>query len=1206
MVVTKQVFLASSSELKEDRQEFEILINRKNKDWVDRGVFLKLIIWEDFLDALSQTRLQNEYNKAIRECDIFVMLFFTKVGQYTEEEFETAFGQFKETNKPFIFTYFKDTGAKPADPANADSKSLVTFQKKLSTLGHFYTRYQNIDSLKFHFTQQLDKLAAAGFIELKSYEGTNAPDTEQQRRSAPFQAPPPAGDHVARPAELSHLMGHLLDDGGQLLPHTVGLHGFGGAGKTTLARLFCAEPKVQQACRDGILWVPLGKTPAEPRAQIADLVTAPVGECNGCTTLPGARAQLQAALAGKKVLLVLDDVWDEAQIKDIVELSSQCARLITTRNTFTLPFETILLDVGTMEKDDAARLLAAGLPAGHDVRLTALANQLGYWPVLLRLANRALRQRVGQKTPMSKALDAVERDLTRKSVVAFDPARNAVERDQAVAATVEASLELLDDDERRRYAELAIFPQDVPIPLARAAELWQLTAGLASDQAEDLVTSRLDPLSLLDYNGESGTIQLHDVLRRYTSGRLADKAALHLRLTQHWSDHPANDDLYAWRWLSFHRAQAALASAQPRRHELTQDVVNLVSDVTWQQAHEEALSDLPALRDALVSALDAAVADDSPSGLPLLVQAADTLVRFSRDHSRPEPIFDLARQGDLDGARRRSNVFALDDHWRQTLLLAAAWLASQSNRPEARKLVEEIQNHVGPEQQLHDLLRWIRADLWKEAPPVFNYEIAPAEADEQLIEQLLKRVGGGEYDREFIINRGLDTDVQNPDAPYPTRRVRQSGKKEESQTTTRYLAELDGPYLATYAAANPDKGMAALDRYLSVYTNYSYSEYRFSTLWFLLGYMIQLPRVDGGEWVRDCLVRILSSALAGGSVEFEQGLSVAVTALRARAQDQTARQSLTDQSQQLMDEASRLKPGRDREGSDMWAFHKRLMIANAQALWWLLGEEPLSGQVLEDTLSLADSGFAGYQAPACLALADAIQICESGNPNMLVHIEQALQWAQTAAHNIQDPSFCARVTARVNAIRRDWRLGFNIEERARWLATAGHPQLAALHRVGHKYDGRRPDALQFPAWATNDKTFEGLARLYQRPKQDFLRLNGPDRPLNPGDEIAVPDPGFVPHIAARVSAEILAQAGHMPLPADRLQLLRSLVPRTIASPTALDAVLTRLVLAQGRNDPASLSEVTALEAVLARRPPSQRADPGSELTTAPPPGRLPS
>src|SRR5262249_52494993 len=103
VVMTKRkLFLASSSELKEDRRDFEIFLGRKNNDWIDREVYLQLIIWEDFLDALSKTRLQDEYNKAIRDCDVFVMLFWTKVGKYTEEEFEAAVGQFKSTNKPFV------------------------------------------------------------------------------------------------------------------------------------------------------------------------------------------------------------------------------------------------------------------------------------------------------------------------------------------------------------------------------------------------------------------------------------------------------------------------------------------------------------------------------------------------------------------------------------------------------------------------------------------------------------------------------------------------------------------------------------------------------------------------------------------------------------------------------------------------------------------------------------------------------------------------------------------------------------------------------------------------------------------------------------------------------------------------------------------------------------------------------------------------
>ena len=177
---TKKIFLASSAELKGDRTEFEIFINRKNKDWVSKGVFLGLVIWEDFLDAMSETRLQDEYNKAIRECDLFVMLFWTKVGQYTEEEFEAAFGQFKSANKPFIFTYFKNAEISVANANKKDLMSLWAFQERLSALGHFYTVYKNVDELKFKFNQQLDKLASNGFIEFAPEKGQAAASSNVQ------------------------------------------------------------------------------------------------------------------------------------------------------------------------------------------------------------------------------------------------------------------------------------------------------------------------------------------------------------------------------------------------------------------------------------------------------------------------------------------------------------------------------------------------------------------------------------------------------------------------------------------------------------------------------------------------------------------------------------------------------------------------------------------------------------------------------------------------------------------------------------------------------------------------------------------------------------------------------------------------------------------------------------------------------------------
>ncbi len=154
---TIKIFLASSSELKDDREQFEIFINRKNKNYIKEGIFLNLVLWEDFLDAMSQTRLQDEYNKAITDCDVFVSLFYTKAGKYTEEEFNKALETFKANNKLLIYTYFKDANIRTSEINEDNLLSLLNFKKKLKELGHFPTNYTDINDLKYHFGEQLTK-----------------------------------------------------------------------------------------------------------------------------------------------------------------------------------------------------------------------------------------------------------------------------------------------------------------------------------------------------------------------------------------------------------------------------------------------------------------------------------------------------------------------------------------------------------------------------------------------------------------------------------------------------------------------------------------------------------------------------------------------------------------------------------------------------------------------------------------------------------------------------------------------------------------------------------------------------------------------------------------------------------------------------------------------------------------------------------------
>jgi hypothetical protein len=153
-----RIFLASSAELREDRDAFDLFVQRRNSDLYKKGFILIVDRWENFLDAISNTRLQDEYNQAVRNCDIFVSLFSTKVGKFTKEEFDVAYGQFESTEKPSIYTYFKDAATTTGSVDLKGLRSLRAFQKKLGDLGHFYTEYKNLDALKLHFSEQLERL----------------------------------------------------------------------------------------------------------------------------------------------------------------------------------------------------------------------------------------------------------------------------------------------------------------------------------------------------------------------------------------------------------------------------------------------------------------------------------------------------------------------------------------------------------------------------------------------------------------------------------------------------------------------------------------------------------------------------------------------------------------------------------------------------------------------------------------------------------------------------------------------------------------------------------------------------------------------------------------------------------------------------------------------------------------------------------------
>lgn len=155
-----RIFLASSAELDQDKLQVELFVSRKNKDWHSKRIFLELTTWKDFISSITQERTQNEYNRYIRNSDISIFLFHTRLGRYTKEEFDEAHHAFLDcpgkVKKPRIYTYFKTDAT--------ESEDIKRFREYIDSLDHFYDTYDTMDELFVKLNRQLDKLENEGLV----------------------------------------------------------------------------------------------------------------------------------------------------------------------------------------------------------------------------------------------------------------------------------------------------------------------------------------------------------------------------------------------------------------------------------------------------------------------------------------------------------------------------------------------------------------------------------------------------------------------------------------------------------------------------------------------------------------------------------------------------------------------------------------------------------------------------------------------------------------------------------------------------------------------------------------------------------------------------------------------------------------------------------------------------------------------------------
>jgi predicted ATPase/class 3 adenylate cyclase len=329
--------------------------------------------------------------------------------------------------------------------------------------------------------------------------------------------PVPGTPFLGRERELGEVQ-ELLE-GTRLLTLT----GPGGIGKSRLG--LQAAGAAADAFPDGVFWVPLAAL-RDPSLVLEETAQA-----------LGAGDGLADHVADKALLVLLDNFEHVIEAAEgVAELLGACPNLrlvVTSRELLRLPGEQAYPVPPLQPQDGRELFLARARAADPGFAMSdavgELCARLENLPLALELAAARARvlspeqlvDRLGQRLDLLKA------------------GRGADPRQQTLRATLEWSHDLLNADEKRLFACLAVFRGGCTLDAA------EHVAGAELDVLESLVDK-----SLLRHGGER--FSMLETIREYAVGQLTETSLAHrhaeyyLALAEHAAPHLLGSDQKAW------------------------------------------------------------------------------------------------------------------------------------------------------------------------------------------------------------------------------------------------------------------------------------------------------------------------------------------------------------------------------------------------------------------------------------------------------------------------------------------------------------------------------------------------------------------------------------------------------------------------------------------------------------------------------------
>jgi tetratricopeptide (TPR) repeat protein len=436
----------------------------------------------------------------VRECDIYLAVVGFRYGSlvpdealsYTELEFTEA----GLAGLPRLVFLLDEIADLPAGLVDADRTAVAGFRQRLLEADLIVATFATVDGLEL-----------AAFQALKELVGADA-------RAVPRQLPAAVAHFAGRSDELAVLTSLLrgrATAGGTVVISTIG--GTAGVGKTALAVHWAHQ--VADRFPDGQLYVnlrgfdPTGQVmdPAEAVRRFLDALGVPTQRIPAD---PDAQAALyRSQLAGRRMLVVLDNARDTAQVRPLLAGAPTCLVLVTSRKRLTGLVASdgahpIMLDLLT--PDEAWQLLTRRLGpdrlAADPDAVAEIVTACARLPLALAIV--AARAATHPGLPLhTLAAELRDADARLDTLTTDDPATD-------VRAVFSWSYHALTPDAAQLFRLLGLHPgPDISAPAAASL------AALPSSRLRALLTE-LTQANLLA-EPTPGRYTFHDLLRAYAT-----------------------------------------------------------------------------------------------------------------------------------------------------------------------------------------------------------------------------------------------------------------------------------------------------------------------------------------------------------------------------------------------------------------------------------------------------------------------------------------------------------------------------------------------------------------------------------------------------------------------------------------------------------------------------------------------------------------